>query len=201
MKLITFVVLGMIIMISVVSVGAYAFVKSADFGYISGTTEDYSVAKEDFRLEVNGEIATIQDGKLASPGDTFVVPIKGKYKTSGTVKITNTENNKGIIIYNLGVGTGDYAKASTKWSFNRNSGWFSWRSPDSLIFGKGTGLHVLSGSPEMNAALESIRVGDEIVISGYDGEKIILYENGKKLTRGLKGCHYVVVTDLKIKKK
>lgn len=201
MKLITFVALGMIIMIGALSIGAYALVKSAGFAYTSGITEEYSTSKENFQMEVNGEIATIQDGKLATPGDTFVVPIKGKYKTSGMVKISNTENDKGIIMYNLGVGTGDYAKDTTTWSFNSNNGWFSWKSHDLLIFGHGTGLHVLSGSPEMSAALESVRTGDKIIISGYDGEKIILYENGERLTKGLRGCHYLIVTDLKIKRK
>ena len=195
MKIIT--ILLLIIILLGGSITAYCLCKPP----LSGTTEEYFTDPSTFQMSINGETAIISDNqkKLSTASKSFIVPIKGDYKRTGTVKINVKTNDHGIAENHIGIGTGDYAKPDTKWTLNK--GWFTWTSRERFIFGHGYGTHILCGDTEMKKALNSLRIGDEVEITGLEGVGIMeVTIDGQTFTANTVGCDRVIITGLKIKR-
>lgn len=196
MKFIPFFILTLIALLSIGGYGVYAlFIQPA---YPAGATQEYQIYPEEFRVNVNGETAVITNGQsLTTPTGNFVLPIIGKFKEAGEVRITVKTGEMGLTEYNILIATGDYADSSTSWTYS--GGTFNWRSPGRPIFGGYHGLHIISGNPEMDHALESIKNGDTVTITGFEGDgKMTMIQNGETFTARTRGCERVIITGLKI---
>lgn len=196
MRIITFFIFVMCILIAVGGYGVYALFSQPV--YHTGEAEEYSVYPENFRFEANGEVATIDNDKLITSTGNFVLPIRGKYEYTGIVIINTVESVMGVKTHEVAVATGGYTDPEIQWSYAK--GRFQWISKKSApLFGDYMGLHIVSGDPEMSSALESLKPGDTVTITGYRGANTMtLIENGQTFTRSTDGCIRVIITGLKI---
>jgi len=192
--------IGLIASIALIGCGAYIIDSiDLDLNSKSGTVEEYSISPEDFKMEVNGEIATIHDGELSTPSRNFIVPLKGDFKESGEARLTQkTVDQIGLTFHNIALTTGEYSDDGTLWSYKGDA--FTVQTISRFPSGKFWGLHIMNGGNKtMQNLLESVNIGDTLEVTGLEGTgHMEMTVNGEVFDREVDGCTHLIITGIKI---